>query len=120
MMNSERYKDVFTKKVTPEITRKFTEGLCILRLDVAQCSSTFLSAWNPRYAFAFVMEPPLTNLKKHELLARKSNYSLLDTLQKLKIKKFNDLVVLAFLKWICYIQNLAKRTPISNMCRPIF
>jgi len=34
--------------------------------------------------------------------------------------KFNDSVVLAFLERICYIQNLAKRTRISNMCRPIF
>jgi len=26
---------------------------------IEQCSSTFLSSWNPWYAFAFVMEPPL-------------------------------------------------------------
>jgi len=55
---------------------------------------------------------------------------LLDTstnkqlLQKLKSKKFNDLVILAFLECSCYsyIQNLVirqKRTRVSNMCRPV-
>jgi len=54
------------------------------------------------------------------------NISLLDIsinkqlLQQLKSKKFSDSVVLAFLECTCYSQNLAKRTCISNMCRPIF
>ena len=58
----------------------------------------------------------LNKLKKHELLVRKSNISLLDTstnkqlLQKLKSKEFNDSVVLTFLECICYIQDLAKKT----------
>jgi len=62
------------------------------------------------------MEPPSTKIeKKVELLVRKSNISFLDTsknkqlLQKLKSKKFNDSVVLAFLEFICYIQNLTIR-----------
>jgi len=61
------------------------------------------------------------NLKTR--IVRKSNISLLDIptnkqlLQKLKSKKFNDSVVLAFLERICYIQNFAKRTRISNVCR---
>jgi len=50
--------------------------------------------------------------------------SLLDTsknkqlLQKLKSKKFNDLLVLAFMEFICYIQNLANRQkePVSEIC----
>jgi len=56
--------------------------------------------------FAFVLEPPLTKIKKRELLVRKSNIPLLDTstikqlLQKLKSKKFNESVVLACLECI--------------------
>ena len=90
-----------------------------------QCPSTFLSSWHPWYTFAFVMEPPLTKIKKHELLVRKSNISLLDTstnkqfLQEFKSKTFNDPVVLGFLECTCYIQNLAKRSRNSNSCRPI-
>jgi len=63
-------------------------------------------------------------LKKHELLVRKSNISLLDTstnkqvLQKLKSKKFNSSVVLAFMEFISYIQNLAirQKEPLSQIC----
>jgi len=50
--------------------------------------------------------------------------SLLDTstnkqlLQKLKSKKFNDSVVLAFMEFICYIQNFAirRKEPVSKIC----
>ena len=89
-------------------TSKLYKGL-------GQWSSTFLSSCNPWYTFAFVMEPPLKKFKKHELLVRKSNISLLDIstnkqlLQKLRSKKFNDSAVLAFLECSCYIQNLAIR-----------
>jgi len=70
------------------------------------------------------MEPHQQKLKKHELLARKSNVSLLDTstnkqlLQKLKSKKFNNSVVLAFMEFICYVQNLAirQKEPVSEIC----
>ena len=61
---------------------------------------------------------PLTKIRKHELLVRKSNISLLDTstnehlLQKLKSKKFNDSVILAFVECSCYIQN----EPVSQIC----
>jgi len=58
-----------------------------------------------------------------ELLARKSNISLFDTstneqlLQKLKRKKFNDSVVLAFLECSCYIQNfvIRQKEPVSQI-----
>jgi len=68
------------------------------------------------------MEPQ--KLKKHELLVRKSNMSLLDTstnkqlLQKLKSKEFNDSSVLAFMEYICCIQNLAirQKESVSEIC----
>jgi len=89
-----------------------------------QCSSIILSSWNPWYTSAFVMEPSLTKIKKTRITCKKITFSLLDTssnkqlLHKLKSKKFNDSVVLVFRKCICYIQNLANRTGISNMRRP--
>jgi len=52
---------------------------------------------------------PLTKFKRHELLVRKSSISLFDTStnkQLLQRKKFNDSLVLAFLNFSCYIQNL--------------
>jgi len=43
-------------------------------------------------------------------------------LQKLKSKKCNDAVVLAFLECSCYIQNLViwQKEAVSQMCCPIF
>jgi len=66
---------------------------------------------------------PIKKKKKHELLVRKSNISQSDTstnkqlLQKLKSKKFNDSVVLAFLECSCYIQNLVirQKEPVSQI-----
>jgi len=73
---------------------------------------------------------PLTKIKKHKLLVRNSNILLLDTstnkqfFQKLKSKKFNDSVILAFLECICYMHNLViqQKEPvyISKTCRHIF
>jgi len=67
---------------------------------------------------------PLTKLKRYELLVRKSSISLFDTstnkqlLQNFKSKKFNDSLVLAFLKFSCYIQNLVirQKEPVSQLC----
>jgi len=73
------------------------------------------------------MEPLLTKITKYELFVRKSNISLLDTsthkqlLQMLKSNKFNYSVVLAFLEYNCYIQNLVIRQKnLWLMCHPIF
>ena len=37
MMNSEKYLDVLTKKVKPEMARKFPEGSGIFQQDLASC-----------------------------------------------------------------------------------
>ena len=37
MMNSEKYLDVLTKKVIPEMARKFPEGSGIFQQDLAPC-----------------------------------------------------------------------------------
>jgi len=76
------------------------------------------------------MEPPLTKILKTRITCKKINILLLDTstniqlLQKLKSKKFNDLVVLAFLEGRCYIQSLViwQKEPVSQlyMYCPIF
>jgi len=65
--------------------------------------------------------PHKQKFKKHELFVRKSNISLLGTstnqqlLQKLKIKKFNDSVVLAILECIAtatfWIWSSGKKNP---------
>jgi len=55
---------------------------------------------------------------------RKSSISLSDTsinkqlLQNLKSKEFDDSLVLAFLEFSCYIQNLVirQKEPISKIC----
>jgi len=77
-----------------------TYGLLQRLLNVAleQCSSTFLSSWNPDILSRLSWNPHQQKCEKHELLVRKSNISLLDTstnkrlLQKVKSKKFNDLI----------------------------
>jgi len=87
----------------------------------------------------FVIVEPLTYLRvchgipinknlKKEVLVKKSNILLVNTstneqlLQKLKNKKFNDSVVLAFLECSCYIQTwvIRQKRRISIMSRPIF
>jgi len=81
-----------------------TYGLLQRLLNVAleQCSSTFLSSWNPDILLRLSWNPHQQKCKKHELLVKKSNISLLDTstnkqfLQKVKSKKFND-----FIDWCC-------------------
>jgi len=109
--------------------------LCGIRLN--QCSSTFLSSWNPWYTFAFVMEPHYyQKCKKHELLVRESCISGLDIstnnqqqinryYRSLKSKKFNHSVVSCiFGMYLLHseFRHPAKRTRIgtSNMFRPIF
>ena len=94
------------------------------KLTLGQCSSTFLSSRNPWYTFAFVMEPYFHKFKRHKLLVTKSSTSLLDTstnkqlLQNLQSKKFNGSLVLAFLEFSCYIQNLVirQKEPVSEIC----
>jgi len=98
--------------------------LVLKQLYLCQCSSTFLSSWNPWYALAFIMEPPFNKNKKMELLVKKSNISLLDAsknkrlLQMLKSKKFNDLVILEFWNVATMhseFDHLEKRIQISNI-----
>jgi len=61
------------------------------------------------------MEPPLTKLEKVRITCRKIKYFVIrhfnkkQFLQKLKSKKFNDSVVLAFLEYSGYIQSLVSR-----------
>jgi len=80
-----------------------------------QCSSTFLSSWNPWYTSAFVMEPPLRKIKKTRITCKNMKYFTIrfstnkQSLQKLKSRKCDDSVVLAFLGCSCYIQNLVIR-----------
>ena len=91
------------------------------------CSSVLFNLFviaEPLIYFPVCHGVPLTKLKKQELLVRKSNMSLFDTstneqlLQKLKSKKFNNSVVLAFMEFICCIQNLAIRQKevVSEIC----
>ena len=85
-----------------------------------QCSSTFLSTWNTWYTFTFVMEPPLTKIKKHELLVRKSNISLLDTSTKKqllhKLKKI--LMTRLFLHFwnVSDTFRIWQKEPVSQIC----
>ena len=61
-----------------------------------QCSSTFLSSWNPWYTFAFFVEPPSTKIKKTWITCQKIKYFVVKhstnqhLLKILKSKKFND------------------------------
>jgi len=41
-----------------------------------QCSSTYLSSWNPWYTFTFVMEPQLTKLLT-QITCKKIKYSVI-------------------------------------------
>ena len=75
----------------------------------------------PLIYFCVCHGTPINKNLKNMNYVRKSNFSLLDTstrkqlLQKLKSKKFNDSVVLAFLECTCYIQNLTKIS-VSQIC----
>ena len=40
MRNSEKYTDVLTKKATPEMARKFPEGLEVFQQDLAFCHTS--------------------------------------------------------------------------------
>jgi len=70
------------------------------------------------------MEPPVnkslknTNCLKENQIFRYKTLQQTKLLQKLKIKKFNDSVVLAFLECSYYIQNLVIRhkEPVSQIC----
>ena len=118
------YKQCFLKKCTTLImVNRFAPNKNNQNL-VEQCCSIFLSSSKPWYTFAFVMEPHQEKFERHDLLVRKSSISLLDNstneqvLQNLKSKKFDDSLVLAFLEFRCYIQNLVlrKKEPVSEIC----
>ena len=67
---------------------------------------------------------PLTKTWKTRITCKKSSISLSDNstneqwLQNLKSKRLNDLLVLAFLEFRCYIQNLVirQKEPASEIC----
>ena len=40
MMNSEKYTDALTKKVTPEMARRFLEGSRVFQQDLAPCHTS--------------------------------------------------------------------------------
>jgi len=127
--------EVWRYQILPSFIQRFSFVASSVATDISlvntvsytlkQCSSTFLSSWNPCYTFAFVMQPPLTKITKTRSTCKKIKFFVNTStnkqiFQKLKSKKLDDSVVLAFLECICYIQNLANRTCISNMFRPIF
>ena len=88
------------------------------------CFNLFCHHGTPDRLLHLSWNPHWQQFKKHKLHVRKSNISLLDTstnkqlLQTLKSKKFNDLVILAFLECCCYIQNLViwQKEPVSQKC----
>jgi len=96
--------------------------------EIYVVSFTYISAlqtvviMEPLIYFRVCHGTPINKNLKTRITCKKIKYFFINKqlLQKMKIKKFNDSVLLAFLECVCDIQNFPKRTRISNVCRPIF
>ena len=69
-----------------------------LNVALEQCSSTFLSSWNPDILSCLSLNPHQQKCKKTRITCKKIKHFVLDIstnkqlLQKVKNKKFNDLI----------------------------
>jgi len=74
----------------------------LLNVALEQCSSTFLSSWNPDILSCLSVNPHQQKCKKTRITCKKIKHFVLDIstnkqlLQKVKSKKFNDLI-----NWCC-------------------